>query len=107
MEAKMEDFMRLNIVIGKIVEIEKLPESKKLFKIRADIGIRNIQLIAGGAEFYRPEDLKGKLVVVLSNLESKIIRGFKSEGMLLAADFKGKPVWLTIEEEVPLGTKVR
>ncbi len=99
--------MRLKIVIGKIIDVEKLPDSKKLFKLSTDIGSKKIQLIAGGAEFYSPEDLKGKQVVVLSNLEPKTIRGIKSEGMLLAADVKGRPIWLTVDEDVPLGTKVR
>jgi len=99
--------MRLNIVIGKIIDVEELPDSKKLFKLFTDIGSKKIQLIAGGSEYYSPEDLKGKQVVVLSNLEPKVIKGIKSEGMLLAADVKGRPIWLTVEEDVPLGAKVR
>jgi len=103
----IEDFNSLNIVIGKIIEIERLPKSDKLFKIMVDLGTGKNQMIAGGADIYSPDDLIGKQVVVLANLEPKIIRGTESKGMLLAADVKGKPIWLTVDEDVPLGTRVR
>ena len=107
MEITMDEFMKLKLVIGKIIEIERMPESEKLFKVKVNAGNKVSQVIAGGAEYYEPDDLKGKLVVLLTNLEPKVIRGVKSEGMMLAADNGQKPVWLTVEEEVPLGTKVR
>jgi methionine--tRNA ligase beta chain len=103
----IEDFNSLNIVIGKIIEIERLPKSDKLFKIIVDLGTGKNQIIAGGADIYSPDDLIGKQVVVLANLEPKVIRGTESKGMLLAADVKGKPIWLTVDEDVPLGTRVR
>jgi len=103
----IEDFNDLNIVVGKIIEIEKPPKSDKLFKIVVDLGAGRNQMVAGGADIYSPNDLMGKQVVVLANLEPKVIRGIESKGMLLAADVKGKPIWLTGDEEVPLGTRVR
>ncbi len=103
----IEDFNNLNIVVGKIIKIEKIPKSDKLFKIIVDLGSSKNQMVAGGANIYSPDDLMGKQVIVLANLESKIICGIESKGMLLAADVKGKPIWLTVDEEVPLGTRVR
>ena len=103
----IEQFNNLEIVIGKIIEIEKLPKSDKLFKVIVDLGSKKNQMVAGGADIYAPEDLKGKQVVVLANLEPKNIRGIKSEGMLLAADVEGRPIWLTVDEEIPKGTRVR
>lgn len=103
----IEDFNNLNIVVGKITEIEKLPKSDKLFKIVVDLGTSKNQMVAGGANIYSPDDLMGKQVIVLANLEPKVIRGIESKGMLLAADVQGKPIWLTVSEEVPVGTIVR
>lgn len=80
---------------------------KKILKVQVDIGERTAQAIAGGAEYYEPASFIGKRVVVLTNMETKTIAGVKSEVMLLAADHQGKPIWITVEEDVPLGTKVR
>ena len=107
MEITIEEFMKLNIIIGKILEVEKLPKTEKLFKIIVDVGNKKTQVIGGGAEFYNEEELKGKKVVLLANLEPKVIRGERSEGMLLAAEVNEKPYWLTVENDVPPGSKVR
>ncbi|MEK6957148.1 MAG: tRNA-binding protein, partial [Thermoproteota archaeon] len=64
-------------------------------------------LIIGGAEFYQPEDLIGKTVVAIVNLEAKKIAGIESNAMLLAADLNDKPFWLTVTDDVPLGTKIK
>jgi methionine--tRNA ligase beta chain len=103
----MKDFEKLSLKIGKITAAERIPGMKKVLKVQVDIGDRVAQAIAGGAEFYEPSHFLGKLVVTLTNMESKTIAGVKSEVMLLAADLQGKPVWLTVEEDVPPGTKVR
>ena len=107
MSLTMKDFQRLDMRIGKVVKAEKISHLKKVLKIYVDIGGETIQTVAGGAEFYGPEYFAGKLVVVLVNLEAKVIAGVESKGMLLAADLGGKPIWLTVPEEVPQGTRVR
>ena len=107
MTASFSDFQKLNFTVGKITAAERIPNMKKILKVQVDIGDRTAQAIAGGAEFYEPESFIGKLVVVITNMEPKVIAGVKSELMLLAADLKGKPVWLTVTEEVPAGTTVR
>ena len=107
MNISFGEFMKLEIIIAKILEVEKMPKTDKLFKIIVDVGNKKTQVIGGGAEFYNEEELKGKKVVLLANLEPRIIRGERSEGMLLAAEVGDKPYWLTVEEDVPPGSKVR
>lgn len=107
MEITFKDFDKLSLKIGKISAAERIPGMKKIFKVQVDIGERVATAIAGGAEFYEPTSFVGKNVVVLTNMEPKTIAGVKSEVMLLAADLQGKPIWVTVEEDVPAGTKVR
>jgi len=102
-----KEFEKLSLKVGKITTAEKIPGMKKILKVQVDIGNRIATAIAGGAEFYQPSDFLGKRVVVLVNMEPKTIAGVKSEVMLLAADLQGRPVWITSEEDVPTGTKVR
>ncbi len=107
MSVSIKDFEKLALKVGKITAAERIPGMKKLLKVQVDVGDRTAQAIAGGAEFYEPDSFVGKRVVALTNMEAKTIAGVKSEVMLLAADLQGKPVWLTVEEDVPPGTKVR
>jgi methionine--tRNA ligase beta chain len=107
MEITFQDFEKLSLKIGKITYAEKIPGMKKILKVQVDIGEKTATAIAGGAEFYEPASFIGKRVVALTNMEPKTIAGVESEVMLLAADFEGKPIWLTVEQDVPVGTKVR
>lgn len=104
---KFEDFQKVDLRIGKIIKAEKIEDSEKLLKLNVDFGEEKRQLVAGIAKFYSPESLIGKEIVVVFNLEPKKIRGIESQGMLLAADFGGKPVLLIPEKEVPPGTKIK
>ncbi len=103
----LEELQRLDLRIGKVLKAEKIPEKRKIYKLQIDVGGQQIQTIAGGAEYYPPEYFEGRTVVVLLNLQPKVISGMESKGMLLAADLQGKPIWLTVEGAVPAGTKVR
>jgi methionine--tRNA ligase beta chain len=76
-------------------------------KLVIDLGKEKRQLVAGIGKFYKPEDLIGKEIVVVVNLEPKNLMGIESQGMLLAADVDGEPVILIPEKEVPPGTKIR
>ena len=106
-EITFKDFQRLDIRIGKILECESIPGAKKLLKVSLDIGTETRETVAGMAEFFSPEELVGKTVVVLVNLEPKKLMGVESQGMILAADLDGKPFLLTVESDVLPGTKVR
>ena len=102
-----EEFQKIDLRVGKIIEAEKIEGTDKLLKLKVDLGEEKRQLVAGIAKFYQPEDLIGKEIVVVANLEPKILRGVESQGMLLAADVEGKPVLLKPDQEVPPGTKIR
>ncbi len=102
-----DDFAKLDIRIAKILGTEKIPGKSKIIKGIIDLGEEKREVIIGGAEYYQPEDLVGKTVVVIANLEPRKIAGFESNAMLLAADVNDKPFWLTVSEDVPLGTKIK
>jgi len=104
----IEDFNKLDIRIGKIFSAEKIFDSDKLIKLVFDIGGEQKQIIAGIAEFFPDLTvLIGKEMPILLNLEPRQFRGNISEGMIVAADVDGRPVFLRPEEEVPLGSIVR
>jgi len=102
-----DDFAKLDIRIAKIISIEKILGKTKIVKGVIDLGSEKRDLIIGGAEFYQPDDLVGKTVVAVINLEAKKIAGIESNAMLLAADLNDKPFWLTVIDDVPLGTKIK
>ncbi len=102
-----KDFDKLTLRVGIVTAAERIPGMKKILKVAVDIGDKTAQAIAGGAQFYEPSSFIGKRVIVLTNMEPKTIAGVRSEVMLLAADLEGKPVWVTVEDDVPAGTKVR
>ncbi|MCS7364127.1 MAG: tRNA-binding protein [archaeon GB-1867-035] len=102
------EFMKMDIRIGKVLKCERIPGRSKILKAIVDVGEEKPRImIVGGGNIYPPEYFENKLFVAIVNLEPKIIAGIKSEGMLLAADYKGKPYWLTVDGEVPPGTRVR
>jgi methionine--tRNA ligase beta chain len=103
-----EDFQKLDVKIGKILSAEKVPESDKLIKLVVDDGEGKRQLIAGIGEAYPDaEELVGKEIPILANLEPKKLMGELSEGMILAADNEGLPVLIHPDKEIPPGSIVR
>jgi len=104
----IEDFKKLDIRIGKIVFAEKISDSDKLIKLVFDIGGEQKQVIAGIAEFFPdPTVLLGKEMPLLLNIEPRKFRDNISEGMIIAADVDGRPIFLCPEEEIPPGSIVR
>lgn len=93
--------------MGEIVKAEKIEGSEKLLKLIVDLGSEKRQIVAGIAKEYSVDELIGKEIVVVANLEPKKLMGIESQGMLLAADFEGKPVILIPEKKVPPGAKVK
>lgn len=102
-----EDFKKLEIKIGKVVEAEKIQDADKLVKLVFDLGDEKREIVAGIAEFYEPADLIGKEMPLITNLEPKTFRGHTSHGMILAADVDGRPVLLHPGEDIPPGSIVR
>lgn len=101
-----DDFAKLDIRIGKILSAEKIPEGDKLLKLVVDVGEEERQILAGMAEFYDPEYFVGKYVPVLINLEPRTLRGYESQGMILAAG-ADKPVLMSPIEDVPPGSIIK
>ena len=102
-----EEFKKLDLRVGKIIEAERVADSDNLLKLKVNLGQETRQIVAGIAQFYKAEDLVGKEIIVVANLEPKTIFNLESHGMLLAADVEGRPVILIPDKEVPPGTKVR
>lgn len=101
------DFQKMDIRIGKVKKAEKVEGTDRLIKLTVDIGNEERTLVAGIADVYNPDELKGKEIPVLVNLEPKTIKNIESKGMILAADVNGRPVVLVPDKEVPPGSKVR
>lgn len=102
-----EDFNKLDIRIGTITEAEPIERTDKLLKLKIDLGEETRELVAGIADEYKPEDIKGKQIPILTNLEPKTIKGIESQGMILAIDIDNKATLLHPDKEIPNGSKVR
>lgn len=110
-EITIDDFAKLDLRVGIVKSAEHI-EGTRLLKLMVDLGTETRQIISGIAEFYKPEELVGKRVILIANLKPRKIRGFESQGMILAAGCKEdeekgiKPRIITVDGEVPAGTKV-
>lgn len=103
-----EDFAKIELRIGTVLEAEAVEGSEKLIKLKVDLGEEEPrQILAGVKQWYKPEDFVGKQVIVVANLEPRTMMGLESQGMLLAADSDKGPVFLKPSKKVPAGTKVR
>jgi methionyl-tRNA synthetase len=105
--ASYEDFAKLDIRVARIKKVEEIPKSKKLYKLTVDLGDEERTLVAGLKEYYSKEELEGKTIVMLANLEPKKMMGVTSQGMLLAADDGENVALLVPERDVKIGAKVR
>jgi methionine--tRNA ligase beta chain len=102
-----EEFSKVQLKIGKVIHSESLPGMKKVFKAKIDLGNEQRELAVGGALHYKPQEFISRSVVVCTNLEPKKIGNMVSRGMLLAADGPdGRPVFLTITEDIPPGASI-
>ena len=104
---EFDDFTKLDIRIGTILEAEKVAKTKKLLKLKVDVGIDTRTIVSGIAESFKPEDIIGQRVSVLVNLEPRTIRGVESQGMILMTDTTdGKLVFIEPEQTVENGESV-
>jgi methionine--tRNA ligase beta chain len=102
-----DDFAKLELRVAKVLTAEKVENTEKLLKLGVDIGGEIRTIVAGIAKAYAPEELVGKKIIVLTNLDTRTIKGIQSQGMLLAAvDETDMPIVLTPEKDVKEGTKV-
>ncbi len=100
-------FSKLQIRIAEILAAERVEGANKLLKLQVSLGDEQRQIVAGIAQYYEPESLVGRKIVLLANLEPAKIRGVESNGMLLAADVDGRAIILQPDSDVPAGSKVR
>jgi methionyl-tRNA synthetase len=104
----IDDFMKVELRVAKVLTAEKVEKSKKLLKLTVDVGTEQRTLVAGIAEAYEPESLVGKTVVIVFNLKPAKLMGIESNGMVLAASPDGgKPMVVTFEVAPDPGTRVR
>ena len=106
------DFAKLDLRVGLIIHCEKVPRSNNLFKLIIKCGEKEKrQIITGISQFYSPEELVNRKIVVLVNLKPKRIMGLESHGMLLAADLNNEAFLLNIDERngksIPPGSIVK
>lgn len=103
---KFDEWNKLDLKIAEVLEAEDHPNADKLYVLKIKIGDENRTIVAGIKRHYSKEDLKGKKIVVFTNLEPAILRGVKSEGMLLAAEEGDNVVLVVPDKEIDSGAKI-
>ena len=107
MEIPFDEFLKLDMRIGKIVEATQIAGSRNLIKMLVDFGEEKRQAVAGLLQWYKPEDLVGKKFAFILNLQKRKMMGVESQCMILAADDgKGSVVVLQAEKEISEGSKI-
>jgi methionyl-tRNA synthetase len=104
------DFAKVDLRVGEILTAERIPKSDKLLRLTIDLGeAAPRQVLAGIAEHYEPEKMIGRKIVVVANLKPRKLRGFESQGMILAASVgqDDRPVIATFTEDVPNGARLK
>ena len=103
----IEDFAQVDLRVAKVVECQPVKRAKKLLRLSLDDGTANLRTVASGiAQWYKPEDLVGHNVILVSNLRPAVLCGVESQGMILAAD-AGEGVKVIFADGIPAGSKVR
>ena len=106
-EITFDEFQKIDLRIGKIIEASAVPESKKLIKILVDFGSEKRQAVAGLLKYYKPEELVGKKCVFILNLQRRMLAGLESQCMVLAAeDEAGNVTVLQSEKDIVEGSKI-
>jgi methionyl-tRNA synthetase len=103
----LAEFQRVQLRVGVVRSVEPHPKADKLYVLKVDVGGEERQLVAGLRAHVKPEELLGKRVVVVANLQPAQLRGVESQGMLLAAELDGKVTPLTTAGDIGPGAKVR
>ena len=104
----IDDFLKIDLRVAKVLAAEKVPNSRKLMKLSIDVGTEQRTLVAGIAEAYEPEQLVGRTVGIVFNLKPAKLMGIESNGMILAASPEGgKPVLVAFDGEIAPGSRIR
>ena len=103
----IEEFAKVQMRVGQVLEAEKVPGSRKLMRMRVDIGTEVRQVVAGIADVYEAASLLNKKVVIVANLKPAKLMGIESDGMIVAATDAGRPVLVTFAEGVSNGALLK
>jgi methionyl-tRNA synthetase len=103
---KYNDFSKLDLRVAEILSANRVENSEKLIKINVSLGKEERTIVAGIGKFYSPEELVGKKIIILKNLEPRELMGIKSNGMLLAASNNAELSLITIDRDIDAGTKI-
>ena len=104
----IDDFAKVELRVAQVLVAERIPKADKLLRLEVDLGYEKRQILAGIAQYYEPEKLIGRKVVIVANLAPRKMRGMESNGMLLAASLEGgSPVLAGFLEDVPLGARLK
>jgi methionyl-tRNA synthetase len=105
----IDDFAKVELRVAQILVAERVPKADKLLRLEVDLGYEKRQILAGIAQYYEPDKLIGRKIVIVANLAPRKMRGLESNGMLLAASLPpdGAPVLAGFLEDVPLGARLK
>ncbi len=104
----IDDFLKVELRVAQILVAERVPKADKLLRLEVDLGYERRQILAGLAEFYAPETLIGRKVVIVANLAPRKLRGYESNGMVVAASLgEGKPALASFLEEIEIGARLK
>jgi methionyl-tRNA synthetase len=107
-EIAIDDFGKVDLRVAQVLVAERIPKADKLLRLEVDLGYEKRQILAGIAQYYEPEKLVGRKIVIVANLAPRKMRGLESNGMLLAASLPdGAPVLAGFLEDVPLGARLK
>jgi methionyl-tRNA synthetase len=107
---EIDDFAKVDLRVGQVLSAERIPKADKLLLMKIDLGEEQPrQILAGIAQYYEPEKLIGRKVVIVANLKPRKLRGLESQGMVVAASYgeEGRPVIATFTEDVPNGARLK
>ena len=107
---EIDDFAKVDLRVGQVLSAERVPKADKLLLLKIDLAEEQPrQVLAGIAQYYEPEKLIGRKVVVVANLKPRKLRGLESQGMVVAASYgdEGRPVLATFTEDVPNGARLK
>jgi methionyl-tRNA synthetase len=105
----IDDFIKIDLRVAQVKVAEPVKGADRLLRLEVDLGYEQRQILAGIAKYYKPEELVGRKIIIVANLQPRKLKGLESNGMLLAASLgeEGKPVLASFREDVPLGAKLK
>lgn len=103
----LDDFKKVELKVVKVLSAENIAGSEKLLKLQVDLGSEQRQILSGIAKYYKPEDLVGRSIVIIANLEPRQMMGLESQGMVLAAGDGEVVSLLQPDKDIPPGTPIK